>query len=95
MRIERALSTDDGTIVHLYLEGPEASEKESEYYCVIGLEGGGISECRKIYGVDQIQAIILSLRHLKFMAEKAAQSLVPRRLSWESGDDDNVFGLNL
>lgn len=95
MRIERALSTDDGSIVQLYLEGPEASEQASDYYCIIGLEGGGISECRKIYGVDQFQAVMLSLRHLKFLAEKAAQSIAPRRLSWESGDDDNVFGLNL
>lgn len=95
MRIERALSTDDGSVVQLYLEGPDASERELEYYCTIGLDGGGISECRKIYGIDQFQAVILSLRHLNFLAEKAAQSIAPRRLSWEFGDDENVFGLTL
>ena len=95
VRIERALSTDDGAVVQLYLEGPNASERELEYYCIIGLDGGGISERRKIYGIDQFQAVILSLRHLNFLAEKAALSIAPRELSWKLGDNENIFGLTL
>lgn len=95
MRIERILSTDDGAVVQIYLEGPEFSEQALECYCIIGLNGGGISECKKIYGTDQFQAVILSLRHLGFLAEKAAQSITPRQLFWEAGDNENIFGLNL
>lgn len=95
MRIERALSTDDGAVVHLYLEGPTASERELEYYCTIGVKGEGLSECAKIYGIDQVQAVILSLRHLRFLAERFSLLIAPRRLFWELGDEADVFGLNL
>lgn len=50
MRIERLLSTNDGEVVVLYVDSPKASERESEYYCKIGLEGGSISETATIYG---------------------------------------------
>lgn len=94
MRIERILSTSDGEDVRLYLEGPQKTEREGDYFCIIGLDGAGISEYKKIYGVDQFQALILSLRHLNYLVNKTAQSIIPRQLSWTAGDDENIFGLN-
>lgn len=93
MRITRVLITDTGAYVNIYLEGPNEGEQSSDFYCNIGLDGDDISERAKIYGIDQFQALLLSIKHLEYLAEKTSASIAPGRLFWELGQEGNQFGL--
>lgn len=93
MRITRILVTDTGADVTLYLEGPIERAQSSDFYCTIGLEGDGISERASIYGIDEFQALLLSIKHLEHLADQTSASIAPRRLFWELGQEGNQFGL--
>lgn len=94
MRVERELHTDLGTKVVLYIEHPMKSGlSDNEFSCKIGLEGEGIDISTVIFGIDPLQAMILSLRHLTGFVPRISRSLHPRYLIWEWGCEENDFGL--
>lgn len=95
MRIERMLSADDGEEVILYIEGPMESNHESECYCIIGLEGSNISELTRIYGIDKLQAIMLSIRHLKHFLDRALSNIDSKKIRWDLGSEEGDFGLDM
>jgi hypothetical protein len=95
MRVERELSTNTGIKVMLYIEMPHRSDRNDEFYCKIGLEGGGVQATEKIYGIDAMQALILGLRHLNGFVLRVSKSIAPNRLTWEFGAGDDDFGLSV
>lgn len=95
MLIERSLSTDGGDEVILYFKGPEKSESRDEYFCEIRLIGSGIDAQETIYGIDQFQSVILSIRHLDYFVSKISKSISPRYLKWELGSGMGDFGLKI
>lgn len=95
MRIERELSTDLGEKVVIYVDQPMKSDRLNEFFCKIGIEGTGIDKSTIIYGIDPMQAMLLSIRHLNSFAEMVSESLHPRRLIWDLGENDNDFGLSI
>ncbi len=93
MRIERKLSTDLGEEVVLYIEQPTASRHKDEFSCKIGLESVSINKNEIIYGIDPMQALLLSIRHLSSFVERNSEAIHPRRLVWELGEEEDEFGL--
>ena len=95
MRIERELSTSLGGKVTLYIELPLRSDRNDEFYCKIGLEGGGVQKNAVIFGIDAMQALILAMRHLNGLVVSVSKSMHPNRLVWELGAECDDFGLLL
>jgi hypothetical protein len=93
MRIERELSTNTGEKVILYIEAPKKSDREHEFSCKLGLEGAELDKSTIIYGIDPMQAMLLSIRHLNGLVARASESIRPRRLIWEFGEKEDDFGL--
>jgi hypothetical protein len=94
MRVERELSTSRGAKVVLFVEQPEKSLGRDEYSCRIGLEGAGIDASTRIYGIDAMQALLLSVRHLKTFVAVHSKSMHPDRLTWELAANETDFGLS-
>lgn len=93
MRIERELSTNLGEKVVLYVYPPIEGDRNDEFFCIVGLEGAGINKTSKIYGIDPMQALLLSIRHLSGFLERGSASIHPRRLVWDLGEEGDEFGL--
>ena len=93
MRVERELSTNLGERVVLFIEQPEKSNRENEFSCRIGLLGAGLDTSTRIYGIDPMQALLLSIRHLSGFVEKHSTSMHPNRLVWELGRGETDLGL--
>ena len=93
MRVERELSDDTGSKVILYIEGPESTGRRDEFSCRIGLDGAGISKSTVLYGVDPMQSLLLSVRHMHGFVERESRAIQPRRLLWVLGDFETDFGL--
>ena len=92
MRIERYLLTNLKEEVTLYLEYPK-NNRESDFYCEIGIIGDDIDKKTFIHGIDAIQALTLSIRHLDSFASRVSESIRPRYLYWELGTEEDRFGL--
>jgi hypothetical protein len=93
MRTERELSTNLDEKVILYVEQPEQGRSVNEFSCKIGLEGNEIDKTAVIYGIDPMQALLLSIRHLSGFVERSSESIHPRRLIWDLGENEHDFGL--
>lgn len=64
--------------IALTITKPQKSVGEDEYYCNVSVKG--ITENKKIYGVDQNQAYQLSNKYILVLIEKHNLSLDPKDL---------------
>jgi hypothetical protein len=95
VRIERELSTSLGEKVVLYIETPSKTDGRDEYYCQLGLEGGGVEETARIFGIDPMQALILAVSYVDTFVFKVSRSLRDKTILWALGEDGNDFGLRI
>ncbi len=95
MKVERKLSTGAGDIVFLYIEMPKRSDKLEEFYCKIGIFGVDFNFSSKIYGIDPMQALLLSVRHLESFSDSVRTSIHPTTLSWDLGTSEDILGLKI
>lgn len=93
MIIEREFKIKDEGHVVLYLDGPHKSDRDDEFFCIVGLLGCEIDEKEVIFGIDQFQAVILAMRHANSFTVRIARKIYPRLIQWELGSKPDDFGL--
>lgn len=81
-----------GERVVLFVEQPNKSDGRDEYSCRIGLEGGGLAVSTRIYGIDPMQALVLSVGHLNSFVTRHSKAMHPNRLVWEFAANETDFG---
>jgi hypothetical protein len=88
----RELMLDGEQMVQILIGKPERLPDHDDWYCSHQIVGIGSGEVKRIWGVDSVQALVLSLQmvgaQLYCSAEYAAG-----RLSWECGAVKGDLGL--
>lgn len=93
MMAQRELITNTGEKVLFYISVPEKNPDSNDYFCIMGLKGQEINFTRKIYGIDSMQALFLSISHIDGLIKTWSAAISPEFLIWESGSTQNDLGL--
>ena len=86
------LQNDEGASseVSVLLGKPQPTPDQRDYYCPYQIKGAGSEKVKCSYGIDAVQALLLTLSILSVQLEVLNKE-TGGRLSWE-GDENGGFG---